>query len=146
MNYPRAANIVNIVFVLLIGVAPGVYCLVDRSVSFELGRNIIFLSLILSAFVISDWYHFYFTNSGAGLAITLLSGVGCAALILLLASKADLEAMYTLGLFRSVKAWEPMHWGLRYYVSALGFTATALVSIPRLLLIKLICKGNLPQF
>ena len=144
MNYSARANFVNILFIALIFVAPIGYCLYDTAIPPEIGRTVIVLSFLLGAFVIADWYHFYYSNSFGGAIGAIGFGVGIAVLALVVGMALTSTPVVELAMFERVEDWENIGWLLRAYVAGIGMAAAAVVGVVRLLLITALGESNLP--
>jgi hypothetical protein len=144
MKYSRLANGINVLFILGIYIAPIGYCLSDHSIPTDVGRTVIVLSFALGAFAIADWYYMYMTNSFNGIAWAIALGALVAVGALLIASVASGASVADLALFHSVEIWDGQRISLRAYVAGVGVVAVALVSVPRLLLIRSLSPQPLP--
>jgi hypothetical protein len=145
MKYTRAANVINIVFLLGIFVIPLMYCAYDSTMAAELGGNVIFGSLLLSTVALTDWYYLYQSNSYRGVAwaaaigLVLSGGIIMTAAILLPASFLDLATL------KNTAYWGHFKPLLRFYVAGIGMVVLAPYSLLRLWLIRLLAGHNLPQ-
>ena len=144
MNYSARANFVNILFIALIFVAPIGYCLYDTAIAPEIGRTVIVLSFLLGAFVIADWYHFYYSNSFGGAFGAIGLGIGFAVLALVVVMALTSTPIIELAMFERVEDWENIGWLLRAYVAGIGMAAAAVVGVVRLLLITALGESYLP--
>jgi hypothetical protein len=145
IKYSKSANLINILFIAFIVIAPISYSLYDLTTPFELGREIILLAIILGTFVFADWYHFYMTNSFRGILNSITLGLSVGLISILIATALSSATVLEIALFKNASDWEQMGWLLRAYFVAVGLVCTSIVSLPRLWFISLICKGKLPQ-
>ncbi len=103
------------------------------------------LSFLLAAFAIVDWYHFYSSNSYKGILGVFGLGAGVAVTALTIASLISGSSLVQLASFESLGSWATLEWFLRVYIGGIGTAAAAIVSIPRLFLIRTIEEGDLPH-
>lgn len=145
MNYSKLANAINIFFLAALVSAPIGYCLYDTDIPIEVGRTVIVLVALLGAFVLADWYHFYMSNSYRGLFGAIILGVCASGISLAVAHGITSTPIETLAFFEDIDGWGGLRGFMRSYVAGLGITGAAIFSIPRLLLIKLVGEGKLPN-
>jgi hypothetical protein len=131
--------------VSLIFVAPIGYCLYDTSIPTEVGRAVIVLSFLLTAFILMDWYHLYASNSYRGILSGLGLGLGAAGAALTVVSFGNGAPVIDLALFESLAHWQGYAFLMKVYICGVGFAAVSLVSIPRLILIRMLSADDLPQ-
>lgn len=144
MNYSARANLVNILFIALIFVAPIGYCLYATTVPPDIGRTVIVLSSLLGAFVIADWYHMYYSNSFGGAFGAIGLGVGIAVISLAIAVGLTGTSILELAMFERVEDWENIGWLLRAYIAGIGMSAAAVVAVVRLVVIMGLGESQLP--
>lgn len=111
----------------------------------EIGRTVIVLSFLLGAFLIADWYHFYYGNSYPGIVYGAVLGVLLAVFGLGVAVLVTSYTISELALFDPAGAWSGRSIALKCYISGMGLTATALASVPRLALIHLVSGNGVPR-
>ena len=145
IKYSKSANLINILFIAFIVIAPISYSLYDLTIPFELGREIILLAIILGTFVFADWYHFYMTNSFRGILNSITLGLSVGLISILIATALSSATFLEIALINNIDDWDQMEVLLRAYFVAVGLICTSIVSLPRLWLISLICKEKLPQ-
>lgn len=144
MRYAPLAHIVNVMFIAALFLVPLAYCLWDTSVPTDIGRTVILLSFGLSAFAIGDWYHFHYTNTFAGIRLAMALGlllVAASALYVSWVAKASLIDVF---MFSPSTLWDGHRYGLKAFLAGIGVVGTAIVSIPRLVLIRALSGQSLP--
>jgi len=144
MKYAPLANVVNVAFIAALFLVPSAYCLWDTSLPTEIGRTVIILSFGLSAFAIGDWYHLYCTNSYSGIRIGAVLGIVMVVVPTIYVSWRSDASPLDAALFRPSSIWDGHTYGLRTYLAGIGVVGTAIVSVPRLALIKAISQRPLP--
>lgn len=103
------------------------------------------LSVVLAVFVLTDWYHLYTSNSYKGIFGGVALGLSVAVLSLATASLTLPISAIELALLNDHGGWAEAKLLFKGYVVGIGIMAAALFSIPRLWLIHLVSKSDLPH-
>jgi len=143
MKYSPLAHAVNILFLALFVLVPVIYCLHDLSLSKDTVGLILFFTFMFGIIIFADWYHMYITNTFTSIILFFVLGITVAAFCVLLASFVSDHKIIELITFKA-KSWEGERLFLRFYVTGVGIAVSAVYSIPRLILIKLLTNGELP--
>ena len=144
MNYNFKANVINIIF-LMLPVFMAYEYLFFVNTDFGIGRVIIFFLFIGVGFLISDWYHFYFTNSIKGVFGLFSVGMILVVLTLLIELVVAGTKPINVESLMSVAEWDKTKLIFKLYFLGIGAIGTAIYSLPRLFLIKLIDGSKLPE-
>lgn len=144
MKYPPLANIVNLLFLGVFVTIPVIYCLKNASLSIDTVRLILFATFILGIVIFADWYHIYFTNTYKSIFWAFIAGISLFIICVLATSFFGNKTIIELITFRE-KAWQDSRFFLRFFVAGIGISTSAIYSIPRLFLIRLITDEGLPE-
>ena len=145
MNYPRSANIINIAFAVTYFCLPIVFALNNLHLSKETGDFLIMLGFILLALALMDWYHLYFSNTFKGIAFNFsLFSIGALASVLLTNMLSGFD-FKQLALLSNPDQWASYNILFRIYIVSFGLALISTLSVPRLLLIKIITEQPLPN-
>jgi hypothetical protein len=144
MRYVPRANAINIAFIAALFLVPLAYCLWDTSIPTDIGRTAIVVSFGLSAFAIGDWYHFYYTNSYSGIRLGLVIGSVMATAPTVYVALRSNTSPIDAAMFGPSTIWDGYGYGLRIYLAGVGVVGTAIISIPRLALLKAVSQRPLP--
>lgn len=145
MRYSPAANLVNVLFIGTVFLAPISYCLTHPSIPADIGRAVILLSFALGAFAIGDWYHFYLSNSGGGISLGIILGAITAFVGVAIASASTAHSIGDLAFFQTTEGWAAQRFLLRLYVAGVGVLAVAVLGVPRLAVLRLVTSQPLPR-
>jgi len=144
MNYSFPANLVNIVFIAAVFLLPVGFCLYF-AIAPEVGRTVIMLSFFLAGFLIADWYHFYSGNSYSGIGWALVTGIVAAFVSVAIVAILTGSSIWEIAALESPESWDGFSsYVLRFYITGVGIVLTAVVSIPRLFLVKYFSNEELP--
>ena len=111
-----------------------------------LGRFLVFLAFVLVALSLADWYHLYISNTFKGIVRGFLSFSGIALVTVLLSAFLSNQSIAGLAMFSNPDNWDGYKLLLKFYVIGVGFALITVLSVPRLLLIKLLTDKPLPSY
>jgi hypothetical protein len=143
MRYPLSAHIINFLFIGMFATVPIIYCLKNTSISEETIGLILFFTFLFGVLIFADWYHIYFTNTYKSIAFAFILGIVISTICLISASIINGRTMFEL-LSLNIEAWKESRFFMRFFVTGAGIAVCALYSIPRLFLIRIFTKAELP--
>jgi hypothetical protein len=143
VRYNLSAHVVNVLFIAIVFVAPIGYCLSNPSIPIEVGTGVIMLSFFLGAIAITDWYGPRFSNSLQGILLFIAFGGMAALVIATVASWKSGVAFIDVALFKTYDGWDGSRRLLRMYAVSIGALFLGIVSLPRLLLLRIVASEAL---
>lgn len=135
---------VNIIFLGVFVAIPVICCLKNTSLSIDTVRLILFATFMLGVVVFADWYHIYFTNTYNSIFWAFVLGISISVICVMGASFIGKKTIIELLTFKN-KSWEGSRLFMRFFVAGIGIAISAIYSIPRLFLIRLITDEDLPK-
>ena len=143
-KYPPIAHIVNICFILSLFAIPRLVGLYLTSFSHDFIMGMVLLCWLLGALTLADWYGYHMTNSYANILTCILIGSCVAILSLAVEHIYTGKSIYELFTFQD-DAWIHNNTLLKFYVVGWGVSFVALVSLPRLYIIRFFTLEELPE-
>jgi hypothetical protein len=145
MRYSAAGHAVNILFILAVVLAPISICLANPSIPVEVGRAVIILSFGMGGLALFDWYGFHVGNSSVGLMFGIAGGAIAALAALAIVAGTSNFSVSDLALFRAHDGWDGRRNLLKLYLVGVGLFSTALLGVPRLLVLSLVSGAPQPR-
>lgn len=143
MKYPPIAHIVNIIFLGLIVASPVIYSIKAPSLPNDVVGLILFATFILGIVIFADWYHIYFTNTYKSIFLAFATGISVSIVSIVAASFFSENKIIEL-LSLQNESWEGSKGFFKLFITGSGIACSAIISIPRLFLIRLFTKNELP--
>ena len=144
MKYTATANTVNIAFMAMFFCAPIAVATLKTDLELEVGRFLIMLSFILIALALTDWYHLYISNSISGILYSFITFSAIAVGSVIIVMALSKHSFTDLALFKNHNYWDGYRVLLKTYLVGFGIALITVLSIPRLMLIKLVSRAPLP--
>ena len=145
MKYTRIPNLINIGFIGLYFSLPILVAILNLGLPEGVGRFLVLLSFMLVALSLSDWYHMYISNTFKGIVSGFISFTGIAVASVSVAAILSNQPIIDLAMFSELDAWESNKLLLKMYIVGVAVATITVLSVPRLLLIKLLTSEPLPS-
>lgn len=141
-KYSLPAQFVNIIFLALIFVTPILLGL-NTSINHEFSVLFFVICWGIGTLLLADWYHFYYTNSFKECLSSILLGLVVSATCLVFQYLNSDYSLFELSLLHLACLNNPLL--VKIYIVSLGLFCSSIISLPRLLLIKILTNNRLPS-